>query len=190
MNTPSLTPVSPGPSNAGNSPQSGDSGVDSGEGRGKKNDALARAGAHTPPALPPDCEVERDYESLAKDVEALRRSPTETIRDIILAHPEIRAFCVGNAVRCLGAMSWTWDKTTNEKKMEPNYALRYKALEWLADRVDGRPAETVINFNATPKSQRAASDPTDMTPMQIEALERRIALAKKKQAAKDATVVV
>lgn len=186
MNSPSTTADS---SSVGTIPQQANSGVDSGEGRGKKNDALAGARAHMTPALPPDCEVERDYESLAKEVEALRRSPTDSIRDIILAHPEIRSFCVGNAVRCLGAMSWTWDKATNEKKMEPNYALRYKALEWLADRVDGRPAETVINFNATPKSQREARDPDNMTPAMIEAMERRIALAKKRMAQKNVTPV-
>jgi len=88
-----------------------------------------------------------ELEQVADAIENGEPMQGETIRSIIAAHPRIRRLIVSAAVRALSAKKWWWDAKRKKRIEEPDYALSFKAAEFLADRVDGKPTMAVMNLN-------------------------------------------
>lgn len=65
---------------------------------------------------------------------------------------EVKFAVISQAVLCLGAGRKRWDKDAangcGDWAVEVDYATRLKAVELLWDRLEGRPAQTVLNLNA------------------------------------------
>lgn len=107
-----------------------------------------------------------------------------SLRDVINAFPMMRVLMVAEAVRGLGAVIQCWNATLKAYEEKPDYGTRQKWATWIAAYGDGRPIETSVHVNGTPNRKQTES--SDMSPAMIEAAERAIALAKKKNAEKQA----
>src|SRR5437764_490807 len=72
-----------------------------------------------------------EAETLAAQIENdTRLLDGATVREIILAHPDIRKKVVAAAVRCLTATKWRFDKDEGRVVHEPDYATQTKAIAW------------------------------------------------------------
>lgn len=155
----------------------------------QKADRLARACARRVEALPdagaePDGDTvsPADFEAVARAIEEGAPAPRETIATIIQSEPKIRRIVVAAAVRALGATKWWYDSKRKRRIVEPDFALSFRACEFLADRVDGKPAQSLLTFNvnadANSKPERDRSDPANWSPALVRQLERQITVAK------------
>lgn len=115
-----------------------------------------------------------EVERIAVAIEAGTPRPGEKLHDILAEHPRVRRAILAAAVRALGAKKWWWDSKRKRRIEEPDYALSFRAAEFLADRADGRPAQAVLNLNVA-ASPQAAQEAESLTPASIEALERLLA---------------
>ena len=123
-----------------------------------------------------------DFEAVARAIEEGTPAPRETIATIIQSEPKIRRIVVAAAVRALGATKWWYDSKRKRRIVEPDFALSFRACEFFADRVDGKPAQSLLTFNvnadANSKTERDRSDPVNWSPALVRQLERQITVAK------------
>ena len=127
-----------------------------------------------------------DFEAVARAIETGTPAPRETIATIINSEPNIRRIVVAAAVRALGATKWYYDSEQKRRIVEPDYALTFRACEFLADRADGKPAQSLLTFNmhqdAGTKPKRDPADAANWSPAMVAAMERKIVLAKTAEA--------
>jgi len=165
----------------------------------QKASALARACARRPEAFPDsgaepegDTVSPADFEAVARAIEEGTPTPRETIATIIQSEPKIRRIVVAAAVRALGATKWWYDSKRKRRIVEPDFALSFRACEFLADRADGRPAQSLLTFNmhqdAGTKPKRDFTDPANWGPAMVAAMERKIILAKTAEAKRAGTL--
>lgn len=144
--------------------------VDSTGGDGEKGDSLARACARRPETQPDGGEAlvpvdvtDEELEAVAVEIERATPRDRETIHDIIASHPAIRRVVVANAIRCLSARRWWYDAKKKKRVDEPDYQLRFRALEFLADRADGRPAQSLMTFNVNASANRKPDEEAELS---------------------------
>lgn len=167
--------------------------VDSTGEDGQKGDSLARACARRPETHSDGDETlvaadvtAAELEAVAVEIERAAPRDRETIHDIIAGHPAIRRVVVANAIRCLSARRWWYDAKKKKRVDEPDYQLRFRALEFLADRADGRPAQSLMTFNLNASANRSPDDEEEMkkalsSPALREELKRQIAAAERQE---------
>ncbi len=125
--------------------------------------------------------TDAEVETVANAIETGTPKTKETIADIIRDHPQIRRLMVAAAVRCTKARRWYFDTAKKRRVEDPDWQTRFRAIEWLADRAEGRPAQAVLNLNVNGSADGRPTFPEKMSPAAIEAMERALARAKAAQ---------
>lgn len=174
MNPPSLPSDSSNPSNLGNIPQSG---VDSGGQGGKENDA-PRARVTTPTV---------QVVGSADENESQVAIPVAPVASIIMAQFEASGALMGVKVlrkidEGLEATRSIWSKEANDFIEVPDHKTRLAAVELYLAHTVGLPVQRSENLNINARAGAGQSIRRKATPMEVEALERRLARAKKEAA--------
>ncbi len=126
-----------------------------------------------------------ELEAIACAIENAPPNANETVGSIIALHPKVRRAIVAAAVRALGARKWWYDSKKKRRVEEPDYSLSFKAAEFLADRVDGRPAQAVMNLNVNAHQDTAEEGPEEFqrkleeSPALRDALRRKLERAER-----------
>lgn len=108
-----------------------------------------------------------EIEQIAREIENGTPRANESIRSIIADYPRVRRLMVAAAVRSLGATRWRYCNTTKKHIVEPDFVQSFKACEFLADRVDGKPPQTTLNGHWHAAGTAGAGD---VTPEKFEEL--------------------
>lgn len=174
MNSPSMPSDSANPSNVGNSPQSG---VDSGGTAGKENDApRARVSPSPLQVVGPADENESQVSIPVAPVASIVMSQFEA-SGATMAVKVLRKIDEG-----LEATRSIWSKEANDMVEVPDHKTRLAAVELYLAHTVGLPVQRSENLNINARAGAGQPIRKKATPAMIEALERRLAAAKKEAA--------
>jgi hypothetical protein len=102
----------------------------------------------------------------------------QSLREIILAVPDVRAAVVASAIRCLGSERLMYDGQSKKVKSVPDGATIMKAVAFLAAYSDGLPVQTTLNMNVNNNKELPMEEMLASSPALVDALQRQLDRAK------------
>ena len=102
----------------------------------------------------------------------------KTLRDLIVAIPDVRVLIVATAVRCLGAERMMGGGKKGEVERCADGATQMKAVAFLAAYADGLPVQTTMNLNVDGTKDMPMEELLAKSPALVAAMERQLERAK------------